>query len=570
MVSKSKIPTKNSSYTLLDEGSFPILVNSEVVKHLSVGLYRNFARAVKELISNSYDADATEVKIKLNLSNNSVIIRDNGYGMDLDSLKNNFFNIAKSSPISYSVDELGRSKIGAFGIGFLGTFPYCKEFELITKKKGEDKVIEITLVTDKYFQGSSFQIAKDESVHYKISKSDLPLDVGETIITLKEIAPHIIQDLKIDHTGNVNIDKMGGFEKFKWTLAQYSPIQFPEDRKDLIEFFADSQKVPLRIWLNSDEIFRNVPENAIILEKGTKTFGEIELKYAIMTPSEPVKPSEAKGLQIRLRDVAIGFPRDFEVGKYTGKVLGKLNYICGEIHILTGLESALMIDRDSFSYTEQVFEFENFFRDKIVNWNETLEEWAKGDKEIYGLLKDLKDSEQIITEFKDANLLHFSKERLRLPKTTQITKSKDAQKTGSVHKRVKEVFTKQKGYTIDEREGVPTQNESPIRIIPEEKKVIIFENHPSFTEEIKVKGKSFKVNYLEWDPSSKPYSICKFGPNENEVIFNTNHPIFKSQLSDEIAKKISLGIVLIAKNREDSVEIIEQFNRLLEEVFLGS
>ena len=39
-------------------------VSKEIVGHLSVGLYRNFARAIKEVISNSYDAGATEVKIK--------------------------------------------------------------------------------------------------------------------------------------------------------------------------------------------------------------------------------------------------------------------------------------------------------------------------------------------------------------------------------------------------------------------------------------------------------------------------------------------------------------------------
>jgi HSP90 family molecular chaperone len=47
----------------------PIKVNQQVVKHLSLGLYRNFALAIKELISNAYDAGATEVKLKLDLLN---------------------------------------------------------------------------------------------------------------------------------------------------------------------------------------------------------------------------------------------------------------------------------------------------------------------------------------------------------------------------------------------------------------------------------------------------------------------------------------------------------------------
>ena len=60
--------------------------------------------------------------------------------------------------------------------------------------------------------------------------------------------------------------------------------------------------------------------------------GNIEVKYVIMSLTMQSNTWRKLGLQVRLRDVAIGFPRDFDVTKL-GRVLGKLNFICGEVHI---------------------------------------------------------------------------------------------------------------------------------------------------------------------------------------------------------------------------------------------
>ena len=73
---------KNNMAEIPSKGTLPITVNKSVVKHLSIGLYRNYALAIKELVSNSYDAGATEVKIKLDLKNKKIVVRDNGRGME--------------------------------------------------------------------------------------------------------------------------------------------------------------------------------------------------------------------------------------------------------------------------------------------------------------------------------------------------------------------------------------------------------------------------------------------------------------------------------------------------------
>lgn len=347
----------------------PFKVKKEVVGHLSLGLYRNFARAIKELISNSYDAGATEVKIKLDLDKAEIIVRDNGFGMSLKDIEDRFLTIGVVTASSEEVNNLGRKRIGTFGIGCLSVFPYCNTVHVITKKIDSEDIIELIIETERFFTGIPSDIEK-EKAKCIIQKSDLPTENGETIISLKGIKPHLIKELRQKSgSGWSSINKFSGFAKFKWTLSQYVPIQFPPEQKELRDFFSDFKTAPMRLWLDGKELFRNIPENMEILDKGEEKFGNVHVKYVITTSKKPVEPEEARGLQVRLRDVAVGLPTDFEVTKLTGKMPGKLNYISGEVCVLSGLDSSLMINRDSFSYTQEVSEMQDFFRKKLIKWN---------------------------------------------------------------------------------------------------------------------------------------------------------------------------------------------------------
>jgi len=554
---------ESNNSQMLKEGTLPIKVSSEVVAHLSRNLYRNFSRAVKELISNAYDAGATEVKIKLDLKNERIIIRDNGKGMILSEVEDNFLHIARRTPFNEERDELGRQRIGSFGIGFLSTFPYCKQFELLTIKRGTSQVIVVKIETSPFFDGTDFQI-QDLQVPYQLKESNLPKETGETIIILNGIPKHIVEELSEESRDKSTIDKMGGYERFKWTLAQYSPIEFPKERSDLREFFSVPGRVPLRLWLNAEELFRNVPDNAKIIEQGDKKFGSIEVKYAILSPYEPVKPKEGKGLQIRLRDVGIGLPRDFDIMKDTNRVPGKLSYLCGEVHVLKGLESVLMLDRDSFATTEDVIELFTFFRRRLSSWNDTLENWALRDKEVYQALEGVTNSSDIDNELKKADIIHIPKERLKIPKNTQIVKSKGTS-AFSVPKRLREALSHNKDVEVISCDEQVTADKPPVQVIPEEKRVIIFDKHPDFIEAIQLCGKKFTVKYDEWDPNL-PLAVCKIA--NDRVVFNKSHPLFKSQLSDEVVKKISLGFLLLVMERPDNSELLIGFNQLLKEIFL--
>lgn len=561
----------NKGAQVKESGQLSWKVNRAVVSHLSLGLYRNFARAVKELVSNSYDAGATEVKIKLDLNKNEIIVRDNGCGMDKEEIEKRFLTIGYVTPQSLEPDELGRKRIGTFGIGCLSVFPYCHTVQVITKKKDKDQIIELTINTEKFFEGVPSDIEK-EKVPFKLFKSDLPQKDGETIITLKGIRPHIVKELSQKNLlkkkrGWSSIDKFTGFEKFKWTLRQYVSIQFPSEFRELRNFFNEPGRTPMRVWLDGEELFRNVPNGAEVLEKAQETFGSVQVKYVIMTSMKPVEPEEARGLQVRLRDVAVGLPTDFEVTKFTGKVPGKLNYLSGEVQVLNGLDSALMIDRDSFSYTQEVANMQDFFRRKLTKWNDQLERWAVSDKAMYQSLMTLKTQEPILDGLKKAGLVHFPKERLRIPSSSMTKRKKGALK--SPLDAVKEILNEKPDYKVVSKKGHFSQETPPIEIRPREKSIIIYEDHPELLETIQINNQSFNVAYDKWDYKKTPYAICKLAHSQKTVMFNVAHPVFKSKLSERIIKKLALGILLIVKGRKDDEKLIGRVNQLLEDVLQG-
>lgn len=545
----------------------PFKVNKEVVSHLSLGLYRNFARATKELISNSYDAGATEVKIKLDLNKEEIIVRDNGCGMSLDDIRDKFLTIGFVTPPLDKVDELGRKRIGTFGIGCLSVFPYCNTVHVITKKRDSDDLIELTIDTRPFFTGVPSDIER-EKAKCTIHKSDLPKKEGETIISLKGIKPHLIKELRQkDGPGWSSINKFSGFEKFRWTLSQYAPIQFSPEHKELRDFFNDAKRVSMRLWLDGAELFRNVPENMEILDKGEENFGDVRVKYIITTSKKPVEPKEARGLQVRLRDIAVGLPTDFEVTKFTGKVPGKLNYLSGEVCILEGLDSALMIDRDSFSYTQEVAEMQEFFSKKLIKWNDAQEKWALQDKDIYEALMSLKDAEPIINELKKVNIIHFSKERLRFPKGLIVKRAK--KKLISPVEAIKKALSGKTEFKIISKKQERKDKQPPLEVKPKEKSIVIYEDHPEFTETIEIKNKKFVVVYDKWDFKKTHYSICKLDKAETKVTFNSSHPLFKSKISEGVIKKIALGFLLIVKDSKDEERLLSELNHLLEDVFKG-
>lgn len=129
-----------------------LTTNDRVIARVTDGIYRQPGSAIRELIANAYDADATRVSVKTDAPKFSrITVEDNGLGMTPDAvihLLNNIGGSAKrtdrgqelgiSSASDPTVSPRGRKLIGKLGIGIFSVSQLTHSFQIITKTKGDD------------------------------------------------------------------------------------------------------------------------------------------------------------------------------------------------------------------------------------------------------------------------------------------------------------------------------------------------------------------------------------------------------------------------------------------------
>ncbi len=127
--------------------------DDKVLARVTDGIYRLPGSAIRELISNAYDADAENVYVSTDVPRfNSMTIRDDGNGMSIDTLVNMIRHIGGSAKRTAKGQELKvtdkddpslsptkkRKLIGKIGIGLFSVAQLTRDFEIITKQKGDN------------------------------------------------------------------------------------------------------------------------------------------------------------------------------------------------------------------------------------------------------------------------------------------------------------------------------------------------------------------------------------------------------------------------------------------------
>jgi len=188
--------------------------NEKVFARITDGIYREPASALRELIANAYDADATEVRVSTDApSFTKIVVRDNGRGLDEKTIAHVICNIGGSlkrtsvgaefdvtSTDDKNVSPGGRRLIGKLGIGLFSVSQITHHIVIVSKTKGSNRRLICDILLRPQSDTSSGVEGEDEEfITGEAALSFVPADDLEksgTEITLLNVRPFVRESLQ--------------------------------------------------------------------------------------------------------------------------------------------------------------------------------------------------------------------------------------------------------------------------------------------------------------------------------------------------------------------------------------
>jgi hypothetical protein len=122
---------------------YVLTIDLNALNHLGINLYSNIPAVVSEVVANSWDADAEEVKIDIDKSKRTVTVTDDGYGMTQGDINEKFLKVGYSKrDIEGTITAKWRRHVmGRKGIGKLSLFSIANIIEVHSVKKDAKGIV---------------------------------------------------------------------------------------------------------------------------------------------------------------------------------------------------------------------------------------------------------------------------------------------------------------------------------------------------------------------------------------------------------------------------------------------
>ena len=487
-----------------------ITVDKNIVSLLSRFTYeRSFPYALREVISNAYDADATTAGINIDVKKEEVVIIDDGNGMTREEF-DFYLRIAGQRRGKRETPKFGRKRIGQFGVGFLAILPFCETLQIVSTAENSEEIFTASIPASKFFKqdGKTVDVGeimvpgevrrdpKIKSAHYTQIK----------LINITDLAKRYFHQ-KPSSVKKDSIASRSALERLKWEMQEDLPLAFPDGSK-LNEILAYPEPVGMEIYLQNKKVFRNCCEGQL-LDSGELIVEGIRFRYAIITPWKTVRPYELRGLKLRLNNVGVGSRTVFEADR-THK-FSRMHWLSGEVQVISGLDTAITLSRDAFVAVPEYEAMSSKLAEIISKWAYYLQDVDVASRDM---TKHLRGGKQVTV----------------------------ASKKEIVEKNIKTL--QGQGFTVRRVDKKINFSPQPIYIDKKKKEVVVYSGHPELEDSISIDGKKRRIFYVPASSGKTSYEDACRVNDDGDLEINTQYPLFKSKRYGDLFKKIYIISVL--------------------------
>lgn len=405
-----------------------IVVASRIIDYLSSGLYESPAACLKELINNSFDADATRVAVFVKPDADRIIIEDNGSGMDQADFVKHFSRISESHKRDDSdYTPSGRPKIGKIGIGFIAANEICDVMEIISTKAGSTELLEVSIRFDLMRQDLDERRRGDND----FAKADYFGRVSETDpeshftqVFLKQVrggAKSILAGVgpsefafgekslyglkhesvlrKLKDKNLKTWSQFDAYSKNELEVALNIPVRYhkgwlpPNLQSKVKDFEQEVAQLNFSVYFDGSELRKPIvfdpPEGKAFIDRFEFEGEHVAAKGYFYAQHGTIRPQELQGLLLRIRNAAVGGYDPSFLGFSLSRGTLFQNWISGEIMADDRLEEAMNIDRQTLRIAHPAYvELQRAVHRHMENLIKRIRE------EIYGAGSKIRNEER--------------------------------------------------------------------------------------------------------------------------------------------------------------------------------
>lgn len=349
-------------------------ISLSVLNHLGRNLYRNVITVLGEAISNSWDADASNVWITIDKNNNCMTIVDDGDGMNFDDFQKKFLKIGYSKRRNgrYKTPN-GRPFIGRKGIGKLALLSCAEKIHVVSKTKETDLVGGI-------IDNSSLDRAITDDLNSQEYILGELTDEFKSSVNIIEKGTYILfENVNDGITNTIDYIKKSVALYFRFSLLDKNFNIFVNNEKideKMLRELAESTQFLWKIADIEDPFIKQLPPESDLKILNPK----INIKGYIASVDKPSK-LKIRGTQekVSIDFFVNGRLREKDILRHipTSRIVE--NYVYGQIHfddldsggtkdIFTSSREGII--SDDLCYKKFLGEIERLFKNIMDDWDE--------------------------------------------------------------------------------------------------------------------------------------------------------------------------------------------------------